>query len=78
MLILDDLITIILEGITDFINRGYYTTLKNKRQMLILLHDQGKISESEFRKQDEQFLMIIRQLEKELQDKPSNTTTVGF
>jgi hypothetical protein len=78
MLILDDLIKIILEGITDYINRAYYTTLKNKRHILLLLHEQGKISEEEFRKQDSQFMAAIIQLEKELKNKPSNTTTVGL
>lgn len=78
MLIVDDLTKIILEGLTDHINRSYFTTLKNQRQALLMHLEEEKITKEQFQKEDERLSLMIKQLGKELRNKPSNSANIGF
>ena len=79
LLILDDLAKIVLEGITAHINRSYLVSLKNNRKGLLLLYEQGEISESEFRVKDEKLRQMIKQLTVEIENSTySNTISMGW
>lgn len=76
--IIDDLAMMILEGIVDYTNTAYLTSLQNYLRGIRLLYERGEITEEEYRKLEAQVTETIKNLRAQQRAPPRRTLDIDI